>query len=50
MSYGAGYGNAMKDKMRRASSIKTNGSKRPAIDGGKGGGKGGPKRPKPKRG
>lgn len=50
MNYGGGYGNSMKDKMRRASSIKTNSSKRPAVDGGKGGGKGGPKRPKPKRG
>ena len=50
MNYGAGYGNAKKDKMRRASSIKSNGSKRSWEDGGKGGAKGGPKRPKPRKG
>lgn len=51
MNYGAGYGNAKKDKMRRASSIKSNGSKKRSWeDGAKGGAKGGPKRPKPRKG
>ena len=51
MNYGGGYGNSMKDKMRRGSSIKSNGSKMGSTgNGGKGGAKGGPKRPKAKRG
>lgn len=50
MNYGAGYGNAINDKMRRKAGIEKNsGMKRSATNGGKGGAKGGPKRPKPKK-
>lgn len=42
MSYGSGFGNAVKDKMRRGSSIKSNGSKKPSSRRSRSGGKGGP--------
>jgi hypothetical protein len=50
MNYGGGYGNSINDKMRRKAGIANNSMKRSATNGGKGGAKGGPKRPKPKRG
>ena len=48
MSYGAGFGNSMRDKTRRGEKITS--KKRPWVDGGNNGAAGGPKRPKPKKG
>ena len=49
MSYGAGFGNAINDKMRRKAGIDRN-SKSSSKNSVRGGGKGGPKRLKPKGG
>jgi hypothetical protein len=49
MSYGAGFGNSARDKMRRKDGIDKN-SKTSSKNAVHGGGKGGPKRLKPKGG
>lgn len=52
MSYGAGFGNSMPDKKRRAETMsgKPNSIKRPGMNGGMNGAAGGPSRPKAKKG